>query len=84
MCHIESVPSMNIRELRDSKKLQNWLRSGKTVELRVRKKVVARIVPNGKDETPKKYPDFAARRKRIFGNRVLPAVETLIRERGRY
>lgn len=84
MCHIIGVPSMNIRELRDSKKLQDWLRAGKTVELRVRKRVVARIVPNGQDETPVAYPDFAARRKKIFGDRVLPAVETLIRERGRY
>lgn len=78
------VPSMNIRELRDSKKLQDWLRAGKTVELRVREKVIARIVPNGEGDTPVQYPDFAARRKEIFGDRVLPVVETLTRERGRY
>jgi hypothetical protein len=31
-----------------------------------------------------KWPDFAARRKKIFGDRVLPAVDLLIKDRGRY
>jgi len=31
-----------------------------------------------------KYPDFAARRKKIFGNRVGPGADLLIKDRGRY
>ena len=76
--------SLNIRELRDTKRLKSWLRAGKTVELRERDRVIARIVPAKQEESPVQYPDFAARRKKIFGDRVLPIVDDLIRDRGRY
>jgi antitoxin (DNA-binding transcriptional repressor) of toxin-antitoxin stability system len=76
--------SLNIRELRDTKRLKTWLRAGKTVELRERDRVIARIVPEKQEESPVRYPDFAARRKKIFGDRVLPIVDDLIKERGRY
>jgi hypothetical protein len=33
---------------------------------------------------PRKWPDFAARQKKLFGERVLPAVDLVIQERGRY
>ena len=39
------MPTVNIRQLRDTKRLKAWLRSGKTVELRERDEVIARIVP---------------------------------------
>jgi len=78
------MPSVNIRQLRDTKKLKAWLRSGKTVELRERDTVIAKIVPEHPDTKPVEYPDFAARRKKIFGDRVLPVVEDLINDRGRY
>jgi hypothetical protein len=77
------MPSVNIRELRDSKQLKKWLREGKTVDLKERNRVIGRIVPDHQ-EGPVQYPDFAARRKRIFGDSVLPAAEMLIKERGRY
>jgi antitoxin (DNA-binding transcriptional repressor) of toxin-antitoxin stability system len=76
--------SLNIRELRDTKRLKTWLRAGKTVELRERDRVIARIVPEKQEESPVRYPDFAARRKKIFGDRVLPIVDDLIKDRGRY
>jgi antitoxin (DNA-binding transcriptional repressor) of toxin-antitoxin stability system len=76
--------SLNIRELRDTKRLKTWLRAGKTVELRERDRVIARIVPEKQEESPVRYPDFAARRKKIFGDRVLPAVDLFVKERGRY
>jgi antitoxin (DNA-binding transcriptional repressor) of toxin-antitoxin stability system len=76
--------SLNIRELRDTKRLKSWLRAGKTVELRERDRVIARIVPEKQKESPVRYPDFAARRKKIFGDRVLPIVDDLIKDRGRY
>jgi antitoxin (DNA-binding transcriptional repressor) of toxin-antitoxin stability system len=85
MCHNTSMPSVNLRQLRDTRRLKAWLRAGNTVELRERDRVIARIVPEKQHEKhPVKYPDFAARRKNIFGDRVLPIVDDLIRDRGRY
>jgi antitoxin (DNA-binding transcriptional repressor) of toxin-antitoxin stability system len=78
------MASVNIRQLRDTKRLKTWLRAGTTVELRERDRVIAHIVPEKQDEAPFKYPDFAARRKKIFGNRVLTAVDDLIKDRGRF
>jgi antitoxin (DNA-binding transcriptional repressor) of toxin-antitoxin stability system len=78
------MPSVNIRQLRDTRRLKAWLRAGKTVELRERNRVIAQIVPEKEEERPVKYPDFEARRKKIFGDRNLPIVEDLIRDRGRY
>ena len=45
MCHIVDMPSVNIRQLRDTRRLKAWLRAGKTVELRERDLVIAHIVP---------------------------------------
>ena len=84
MCHIITMPSVNLRQLRDTRRLKAWLRAGNTVELRERDRVIARIVPEKPEERPVQYPDFAARRKKIFGDRVLPIVDDLIRDRGRY
>jgi len=78
------MPSVNIRQLRDTRRLKAWLRAGKTVELRERDRLIARIVPEQEaPRRPAEWPDFAARRKRIFGDRVLPVVEDLISDRGR-
>jgi len=78
------MPSVNLRQLRDTRRLKAWLRAGSTVELRERDRVIARIVPEKQEEKPVKWPDFAARRKKIFGDRVVPIVDDLIRDRGRY
>jgi antitoxin (DNA-binding transcriptional repressor) of toxin-antitoxin stability system len=85
MCHIVYMPSVNMRQLRDTRRLKAWLRAGKTVELRERDKLIARIVPEKEERArPVEYPDFAARRKKIFGDRVLTAVDDFLRDRGRY
>lgn len=34
MCHDGVMPNVNIRQLRDTRRLKAWLRAGKTVELR--------------------------------------------------
>lgn len=79
------MPNVNIRQLRDTRKLKAWLRAGKTVELRDRNKVIARIVPaEQRSERPISYPDFAARAKKLLGDRVLPGADIVIEERGRY
>ena len=81
MCHIVSMPSVNLRQLRDTRQLLAWLQAGEVVELRKRNRVVARIVPESPKPQPVEWPDFAARRRAIFGDRVIPAVEILIEER---
>jgi antitoxin (DNA-binding transcriptional repressor) of toxin-antitoxin stability system len=86
LCHIEIMPSVNLRQLRDTKQLKAWLKAGETVELRERDRVLARIVPEEQVKAPVEWPDFEARRKAIFGDRILPAVDQLLedRENSRY
>jgi antitoxin (DNA-binding transcriptional repressor) of toxin-antitoxin stability system len=78
------MPSVNIRQLRDTRRLKAWLRAGKTVELRERDRLIAHIVPEKQGQPSVKWPDFAARRKKIFGDRILPGADIVIEERGRY
>ncbi len=75
------MPSVNLRQLRDTRQLKAWLNAGQTVELRERNRVLGRIVPERPVPRPEDWPDFAARRREIFGDRVIPAVEILIEER---
>jgi antitoxin (DNA-binding transcriptional repressor) of toxin-antitoxin stability system len=85
MCHnVMVVPSVNLRQLRDTRRLKAWLRAGSTVELRERDKVIARIVPEKRAEKPAKWPDFEARAREIFSDRVLTVVDDLIKDRGRF
>jgi antitoxin (DNA-binding transcriptional repressor) of toxin-antitoxin stability system len=84
MCHIISMQSFNMRQLRDTRKLKALLRAGKTVILQDRDQVIARIIPENRKQRPAKMPDFEDRRKRIFGDRVLRGSDVLIQERGRY
>lgn len=80
------MPSISIRELRDTRQLLAWLEAGQTVELRRRNSVVASIVPARQRPAPAEWPDFAARRKSIFGDRLVPGADLLIedREKSRY
>jgi hypothetical protein len=75
------MPSINLRQLRDTRQLKNWLKAGKTVELRERDTVLGRIVPEKQPAQPSEWPDFEARLRRNFGDRIIPAVEILIEER---
>jgi antitoxin (DNA-binding transcriptional repressor) of toxin-antitoxin stability system len=75
------MPSVNLRELRNTRQLKAWLKAGKTVELRERDRVLGRIVPEASKPTPAEWPDFEARLKRNFGDRIIPAVEMLIEDR---
>ena len=78
------MPTVNMRQLRDTRQLKKWLQAGKTVELRERDRVIGHIVPEASARRPRKMPNFLARAKKIFGGRVIPAVEVVIEERGRY
>jgi antitoxin (DNA-binding transcriptional repressor) of toxin-antitoxin stability system len=75
------MPSVNLRQLRDTRQLLAWLDAGEVVELRKRNQVVARIVPESPKIQPIEWPDFAARLKKNFGDRMIPAVDILIEER---
>jgi hypothetical protein len=81
LCHIEIVPSINLRQLRDTRQLKAWLKAGKTVELRERDRVLGKIVPEKPVAQPAEWPDFEARLKRNFGDRILPGADLLIEER---
>jgi hypothetical protein len=76
------MASVNMRQLRDTKRLKSLLRAGKTVELRDREKLIGRIVPENLEEKPAKWPDFEARAREILGDRILPNV--ILEDRGRY
>ena len=78
------MPSVNLRQLRNTRQLKNWLQAGKIVELRERNRVLGRIVPEARPTEPQAWPDFAARAKTVFGRRKLPGADLLIKERGRY
>jgi antitoxin (DNA-binding transcriptional repressor) of toxin-antitoxin stability system len=61
MCHDSFVPRINIRQLRDTRKLKAWLRAGKTVELRERGRLIARIIPQGSATTTALRPMMSSR-----------------------
>jgi antitoxin (DNA-binding transcriptional repressor) of toxin-antitoxin stability system len=84
MCHIVGMPSVNMRQLRDTRRLKSWLRAGKTVELRDRDTVIARIVPEKPKNPSAQWPDFEAMAREIIGDRILPGADLVIEERGRY
>jgi antitoxin (DNA-binding transcriptional repressor) of toxin-antitoxin stability system len=76
------MPSVNMRQLRDTKKLKAWLRAGKIVELREREKLIARIIPENATQPPGNWPDFEALAREIMGDRILP--NAVLEDRGRY
>lgn len=82
MCTMKTVTVREVtREF--SRKVEAPLRRGETLVLRKRKEVLGRIVPER--AKAKEYPDFAARQKKIFGNRRinLNVGEILRKERNR-
>jgi antitoxin (DNA-binding transcriptional repressor) of toxin-antitoxin stability system len=65
------MPSINLRQLRDTRQLKEWLEAGETVELRERDRVIGRITPEPAAPKPTEWPDFAARLKEMWGDRVI-------------
>lgn len=78
------MPTINMRQLRDTRRLKAWLKAGKTVELRDRDRVIGSIVPALSSEQLVEWPDFAVRAKSILGDRILPNVVVEERRRSRY
>ncbi len=81
------MQSINLRQLRDTRQIKAWLKAGVHIEVRERNRVIGDLVPRTPPApSPAEWPDFAARLKRNFGNRILPGADLLIeeRERSRY
>jgi antitoxin (DNA-binding transcriptional repressor) of toxin-antitoxin stability system len=75
------MQSITLRQLRDTKQVKTWLRAGVHIEVRERGEVIADLVPRTPPKPQVEWPDFEARAKAIFGDRVLTAVDDLIRDR---
>jgi hypothetical protein len=81
------MESITLRQLRDTRKVKAWLKAGVHIEVRERNQVLGDLVPRTQPSpAPVEWPDFAARRRAIFGDRVLTPVADLIadRENSRY
>jgi hypothetical protein len=76
------MQSITLRQLRDTKKVKAWLKAGVHIEVRERNQVLGDLVPRT-PPTPARaaLPDFEARARAIFGDRMIPAVEMLIEDR---
>lgn len=75
------MQSINLRQLRDTKQVKTWLRAGVHIEVRERGEVIGDLVPRTPRNPNMEWPDFGARLKRNFGNRILPGADLLIEER---
>lgn len=67
MYHMRTV---SVRDLRyDFKAVERLLLSGEELQVTKRRKVIARLTPEGSKKTP--LPDFMARMRANFGDKVL-------------
>jgi antitoxin (DNA-binding transcriptional repressor) of toxin-antitoxin stability system len=76
----------SIRDLRyEFKKIERLLNHGEEVQITKRRRVIARLIPET-DETAKERPDFMARLRSIYGDKVLAVsgAELLALDRSRY
>jgi antitoxin (DNA-binding transcriptional repressor) of toxin-antitoxin stability system len=76
----------SVRDLRyNFPAVERMLRAGETIEITKRKRVIGKLMPV-EPETKPKMPDFMARLRKIYGNRVLKvtAAQRIAEERDRY
>lgn len=68
------MKTANVRQLRHNfGSVLEWVAGGEQVEIVKKGKVIALLSPPARPKPKKiKLPDFEARQKRIFGDRVLP------------
>jgi prevent-host-death family protein len=79
------MKTANVRQLRHAfGDVMEWVAAGQQVKIVKKGRVIALLSPPPRQKRKKvKLPDFAARRKRIFGGRVLPG-NTVAEERESY
>lgn len=79
------MKTASVREIRQNfPRVMAWIADGEQVAITMRRKVVARLVPE-KPEVPSgaTAPDFVAISREIFGDRVFPG-DAMEREREGY
>jgi antitoxin (DNA-binding transcriptional repressor) of toxin-antitoxin stability system len=70
------MKTATLRDLRyDFKKIENWLKAGEDIEITRHSKPIARLSPPKKTKKKLVHPDYEARAKRIFGDRVFTEAE---------
>ena len=74
------MPSVNVRQLRDSRQLFKWLEPVKWLTQEAQSRCGANCAESPRIQ-PVEWPDFEARARAIFGDRMIPAVEMLIEDR---
>ncbi len=80
------MKTANVRQLRhDFGAVMDWIAEGQQVEIVKKGKVIALLSPPPPSSRTKKVklPDFSARRRRIFGDQVLPG-NAVLEERESY
>src|SRR5271156_677078 len=80
------VKKASVRDLRYGfKRIERLLHQGEEVQITKRRRVIARLVPDGA-EAVKKTPDFLARLRTIYGDKVLTVsgAELVSSDRSRY
>jgi len=82
------MKSATVRQVRHNfGSVLNWIEDGEAVVIKKRGKVIAVMQPPRAAKARKvNLPDFAARLKRIFGDKVLPTTgaDIVAEDRGRY
>jgi antitoxin (DNA-binding transcriptional repressor) of toxin-antitoxin stability system len=76
----------SVRDLRyQFKKIERLLCQGEEIQITKRRRVIARLVPEGM-EAVKKIPDFRARVRKIYGDKMLAVsgADLLAADRDRY
>jgi antitoxin (DNA-binding transcriptional repressor) of toxin-antitoxin stability system len=76
----------SVRDLRyEFKKIERLLRQGEEIQITKRRRVIARLVPE-KEEVAKKLPDFRARMREIYGDKVfaVSGADLIAADRDRY
>ena len=76
----------SVRDLRyEFKKIERLLLQGEEIQITKRKRVIARLVPEGPEST-KELPDFRARVRKIYGEKVLAVsgADLISADRNRY
>jgi hypothetical protein len=76
------MESITLRQLRDTRKVKAWLKAGVHIEVRERNDVIGDLVPRTPPAAaPVEWPDFEARLKKMYGDKVLTPVADLIADR---
>ncbi len=79
------MKSATISDLRyNFPRVEAWFSGGEEVQLTKRGIIIGRIIPGAARIVSQKTPDFAARAKRIFGDRIIDTAAILDYNKGHY